>query len=60
MDSGKKSFQCGRVPDILKVWTYLKGNGIKGIEEQIELKMNLTNFFIRFLSENKERYTLIF
>lgn len=35
LDSGNKSFQCGRVPDIFKLWTYLKGNGIKGIEEQI-------------------------
>ena len=27
LDQGNKIFQCGRVADILKVWTYFKGNG---------------------------------
>ena len=28
LDTGDKSLQCGRVIDILKFWTYLKGNGL--------------------------------
>ena len=35
LDIGDKSFQCGRVIDILKFWTYLKGNGLKGIAQQV-------------------------
>lgn len=35
LDTGNKSLQCGRVVDILKLWMYLKGNGWKGIEEQV-------------------------
>jgi len=31
LDQGNKIFQCGRVADILKVWTYYKGNGIEGV-----------------------------
>ena len=58
LDSGHKSFQCGRVADIFKLWTYFKGNGLKGVEEQMELKFNLTNFFKSFLEKNKERYII--
>lgn len=28
LDQGNKVFQCGRIADILKVWTYFKGNGL--------------------------------
>jgi glutamate/tyrosine decarboxylase-like PLP-dependent enzyme len=35
LDSGDKSLQCGRVIDILKVWTYFKGNGWKEIARHI-------------------------
>lgn len=31
LDVGDKHLQCGRVIDILKLWTYLKGNGWKNI-----------------------------
>ena len=32
LDTGNKSLQCGRVIDILKLWTYLKGNGLALVE----------------------------
>lgn len=36
LDIGDKSLQCGRVIDILKFWTYLKGNGLSGVAKQVE------------------------
>ena len=36
LDTGNRSLLCGRVIDILKVWTYFKGNGLKGVGEQID------------------------
>lgn len=38
LDPGNKIIQLGRVADIFKVWTYLKGNGLKGVEDQIDKK----------------------
>ena len=35
LDVGDKTLQCGRVIDILKVWTYFKGNGWKNIAKQV-------------------------
>jgi glutamate/tyrosine decarboxylase-like PLP-dependent enzyme len=35
LDTGDRSLQCGRVIDILKVWTYLKGNGWKEIARHV-------------------------
>jgi glutamate/tyrosine decarboxylase-like PLP-dependent enzyme len=36
LDTGDRSLQCGRVIDILKCWTYFKGNGWKEIGRHIE------------------------
>ena len=36
LDTGDKSLQCGRVIDILKVWTYFKANGWSSIAKQVE------------------------
>lgn len=36
LDVGDKHLQCGRCVDILKVWAYFKGNGWKGIAEQVD------------------------
>lgn len=36
LDTGDSSLQCGRVIDILKCWTYFKGNGWKDIAAQVE------------------------
>lgn len=35
LDIGKKSLQCGRVIDVLKFWTYLKGNGLTGVAKHV-------------------------
>lgn len=35
LDTGDKTLQCGRVIDILKCWTSFKGNGWKGIAQQV-------------------------
>ena len=36
LDVGDKTLQCGRVIDIFKLWVYFKGNGWKGISQQVE------------------------
>lgn len=35
LDVGDKTLQCGRVIDIIKLWTYLKGNGWQNVEKQV-------------------------
>jgi hypothetical protein len=35
LDVGDKTLQCGRVIDIIKLWTYLKGNGWKAVGKQV-------------------------
>jgi hypothetical protein len=35
LDVGDKHLMCGRVIDVLKLWTYLKGNGWKNIAWQV-------------------------
>lgn len=36
LDVGDKHLQCGRVIDILKLWTYFKGNGWENVAKQVE------------------------
>lgn len=36
LDVGDKHLMCGRVIDIVKLWTYLKGNGWENIAKQVE------------------------
>jgi hypothetical protein len=35
LDVGDKHLMCGRAIDVLKLWTYLKGNGWNEIERQV-------------------------
>ena len=59
LDTGNKSFQCGRVIDVLKFWTYLKGNGLKMVEGQINRKIELVEFFRKQILDNPEKYIMV-
>jgi glutamate/tyrosine decarboxylase-like PLP-dependent enzyme len=52
LDVGDKSFQCGRVIDILKFWTYLKGNGLAGIADQVESEHRLALYCKEYVQNN--------
>ena len=58
LDTGNKSLLCGRVIDILKVWTYFKGNGLKGVEDQINKQCDLAQFLVSYIEKNPEKYQL--
>ena len=59
LDTGNKSFQCGRVIDILKFWTYLKGNGLKLVEDQINRKVELTEFLRKKILDKPDKYIMV-
>lgn len=51
--------QCGRVIDILKLWTYFKGNGWKAIAEQVENEHNLALYVKDYVEKNSDRFELV-
>lgn len=58
MDTGNKSLQCGRVLDILKLWIYFKGNGWKGISEQVIRQNYLAQYLKNYVINNSDRFKL--
>lgn len=58
LDTGNKSLLCGRVIDVLKVWTYFKGNGMKGVEEQINREYELAQKLADYIKSNPDKFQL--
>jgi hypothetical protein len=58
LDVGDKTLQCGRVIDIVKFWTYLKGNGWKVIAEQVEAEHRLALYVKKFVEDHSDRFEL--
>jgi glutamate/tyrosine decarboxylase-like PLP-dependent enzyme len=58
LDTGNKSLQCGRILDILKLWMYLKGNGWKGISEQVQREYNLAQYVKKYIESRPESFKL--
>lgn len=52
LDTGNKSLQCGRILDILKLWVYFKGNGWKGIEDQVVRQNNLAQYVKSYILQH--------
>lgn len=52
LDLGRKSIQCGRRVDSLKLWLSLKYFGLKGYEERIERLINLAQYMTDKVKEN--------
>jgi glutamate/tyrosine decarboxylase-like PLP-dependent enzyme len=55
---GDKHIQCGRVIDILKLWTYLKGNGWDNIGKQVEAEHNLALYIKEYVLKHP-RFELV-
>ena len=60
LDVGDKQLMCGRVIDVVKVWTYFKGNGWKGIAKQVENEHDLALYIKKYVEERPEKYRLVF
>ena len=60
LDTGDKSLQCGRVIDILKVWTYFKANGWNNIAKHVENEHNLATYVSDFVKEKGESWILVY
>lgn len=58
LDVGDKVLQCGRVIDIVKLWTYLKGNGWKTIAKQVESEHNLALYVRQYVIDHPDRFEL--
>lgn len=59
LDVGDKTLQCGRVIDIIKLWTYLKGNGWKAVGKQVQSEHNLALFTKEYIKSHSDRYQLV-
>ena len=59
LDVGDKHLQCGRVIDILKLWTYLKGNGWEAVAKQVEDKHNIALYVKQYVEARPEQFELI-
>ena len=59
LDVGDKTLQCGRVIDIVKLWTYLKGNGWNNIAKQVEDEHRLALYVKKYVLEHPERFSLV-
>lgn len=60
LDTGDKSLQCGRVIDILKLWTYFKGNGWNGIAEHVEREHDLAVYISDYVKEQSDKWILVY
>jgi len=60
LDTGDKSLQCGRVIDILKCWTYFKGNGWKQIATHIEREHELAQYLTNKIAETPDEWILVY
>ena len=58
LDVGDKTLQCGRVIDILKLWTYLKGNGWDVIADQVQKEHDNALFVKKYVEDHPERFEL--
>jgi hypothetical protein len=58
LDVGDKTLQCGRAIDIVKFWTYLKGNGWKVIAKQVEDEYRLALHVKKFVEDRPDRFEL--
>ena len=54
LDTGDKSFQCGRHIDILKLWLYFKGNGLEKIQAGLENCEHLARYFADKVRRSEE------
>lgn len=52
LDLGKKSIQCGRRVDSLKLWLSFKYYGLKGYEERIDKMVSLANYLTQKVNTN--------
>ena len=52
LDLGKKSIQCGRRVDSLKLWLSFKYYGMKGYEERIDKMVSLANYITKKIQSN--------
>lgn len=60
LDTGDKSLQCGRVIDILKCWTYFKGNGWKDIAAQVEREHELATYLTERVKNSNGKWILVY
>ena len=60
LDTGDKSLQCGRVIDILKIWTYFKGNGWNNIAGHVERELELATYLTTKLQEDSQKYIVVY
>lgn len=59
LDLGKKSIQCGRRVDSLKLWLSFKYYGMKGYEHRINRMVDLANYLTSKVEENSNFELLI-
>ena len=58
LDVGDKTLQCTRALDILKCWTYFKGCGWKGIEDQLNYQYEMAQWIRNYVKARPENFEM--
>ncbi|GBP94679.1 Glutamate decarboxylase [Eumeta japonica] len=58
-DTGDKVIQCGRHNDIFKLWLQWRSKGTEGFERQQDRLMELTEYQVKRIKEQSDRFHLI-
>lgn len=58
-DTGDKVIQCGRHNDIFKLWLQWRSKGDSGFEAHIDRLMELTQYEVKRIKEQPEKFHLI-
>lgn len=58
-DTGDKVIQCGRHNDIFKLWLQWRAKGDHGFEAHIDRLMDLTQYEVRRIKEQSDKFHLI-
>ncbi|XP_055606021.1 glutamate decarboxylase-like [Uranotaenia lowii] len=58
-DTGDKVIQCGRHNDIFKLWLQWRSKGNEGFEQHMDHLMELTEYEVRRIKEQKDKFYLI-
>lgn len=59
LDTGDKTFQCGRHVDILKLWLVWKARGHQGYAEHIESLFDKAQFFYETICARKSCFRML-
>lgn len=59
LDTGDKTFQCGRKIDIVKLWLYLQANGMDRIKQDCEKMLSLSQYLAKLVKKSAQFHLIM-